>query len=256
MRIPGVDVRFAIIRIASTAALFTAWEWYGSQPGQFALPPPSKVFPALVESIVDGGLVQAAIGTLWVGAVGFSIAAVLGVTLGLVIANVSWADNTLTPLVNAAYAAPITMLVPIIGIYTGLGFTGKVTLVVLFAFFVILINTEAGVRQVREDLVETARSFEASRIQIARHVMLPSTMPFILNGLRLGVGRAVRGAIVAELLLLVSNLGLFLIRAGATFNMPRLMAGIFFTMLMGYAVMWFAGYLERRSLRWRGEATY
>ncbi len=229
------------MRIASTALFLLAWEWYGSQADQFAIPAPSKVAPALIDSILRGGLLQAAAGTLFVAAVGFAIAAVLGVSMGLLIGNVKWADNTLTPLVNAAYAAPITMLVPILGIYVGLGFTGKVTLVVLFAFFVILINTEAGVRQVRDDLVETARSFNATRSQILQAVMVPSTMPFIFAGLPFGVGRAVRGAIVAELLLLVSNLGAFLIRAGSTFNMPRLMAGIVFTMLMGYVVIWGAG---------------
>lgn len=256
IRLPAVEPKFVIVRLVSTAVFLLAWQWYGSQPDQFAIPPPSRVAPALVDSIMRGGLLQAAVGTLTVAAVGFCIAAVLGVSMGLLIGNVRWADNTLTPLVNAAYAAPITMLVPIIGIYVGLGFTGKVALVVMFAFFVILINTEAGVRQVREDLVETARAFNATHSQILRSVMMPSTTPFIYSGLRLGVGRAVRGAIVAELLLLVSNLGAFLIRAGATFNMPRLMAGIVFTMLLGYVIMWFAGYVERRSLRWRGEATY
>lgn len=139
---------FWLLRLASVAAFLGFWQWYGSQPTQYAVAPPSEVLPELVEGITNGVLPEAMLGTLEFMIVGLAIAAVLGIAIGLLIAASEVADNTLTPLVNSAYAAPITLLIPIIGVYTGIDFWGKVFLVVAFAIFVILINTEAGVRSV------------------------------------------------------------------------------------------------------------
>lgn len=245
---------FWLLRLASVAAFLGFWQWYGSQPTQYAVAPPSEVLPELVEGITNGVLPEAMLGTLEFMIVGLAIAAVLGIAIGLLIAASEVADNTLTPLVNSAYAAPITLLIPIIGVYTGIDFWGKVFLVVAFAIFVILINTEAGVRSVSGDMLETAAAFSLSRRQLVQHVIAPATTPYIMTGVRLGVGRAFRGAIVADLLLAVGNLGEVLVSAGSTFNIPLLLAGILFTTIVGYSLMTLVELLERRLIRWRPTA--
>jgi ABC-type nitrate/sulfonate/bicarbonate transport system permease component len=243
--------RFWTIRIASLAVLFLAWNWYGNQPTQYAVAPPAEVLADLVDNIANGVLLKALAGTLGIMLTGLLIAAVVGIALGLLIGSSEFADNTLTPLVNAGNTAPVTLLIPIIGVYTGIDFWGKVFLVFAFAVFVILINTEAGVRAVSSALIETAESFSLTRLQMVRHVVLPATTPYILTGLRLGVGRAFRGAIVADLLLAVANLGEVLITAGSTLNVSLLLAGILFTTLIGVVLMAVVELAEKRLMPWR-----
>jgi ABC-type nitrate/sulfonate/bicarbonate transport system permease component len=247
----GRTVASLALKVASVAAFFGAWQWYGSQPDQYAVAPPSKVLPSLWDGVVHENFLSALGGTFGFMLVGLAIATVLGVGLGLLIASSSVADNTLTPLVNAANTAPMTLLIPILGVYTGIDFWGKVFLVVAFATFVILINTEAGVRAMSGAYHETAESFCASRYQLIRHVVLPASAPYIITGVRLGVGRAFRGAIVADLLLSVAHLGEILVTAGSTFNTPRLLAGILFTTIVGVILMTIVEFAERRIIRWR-----
>jgi ABC-type nitrate/sulfonate/bicarbonate transport system permease component len=242
---------FVALRIASLVAGLGFWQWYGSRPDQYAVAPPTKVIPSLIDGITSGEFLVALGGTMGFMLVGLAIAAFLGIALGLLIASSEVADNTLTPLVNAANMAPMTLLIPIIGVYTGIDFWGKVFLVAAFAVFVILINTEAGVRAVSGALHETAESFSVTRWQLVRHVILPATTPYIATGLRLGVGRAFRGAIVADLLLAVAHLGEIIVTAGSTFNAPRMLAGILFTTIVGVVLMTLAELVERRATRWR-----
>lgn len=243
--------QFWTIRIASLAVFLLAWNWYGNQPTQYAVATPAEVFSDLVENVANGVLLKALVGTLAIMLTGLLIAAVVGIGLGLLIGSSEFADNTLTPLVNAGNTAPMTLLIPIIGVYTGIDFWGKVFLVFAFAVFVILINTEAGVRAVSSALIETAESFSLTRLQMVRHVVLPATTPYILTGLRLGIGRAFRGAIVADLLLAVANLGEILVTAGSTLNVSLLLAGILFTTLIGVLLMAVVEQAEKRLMPWR-----
>jgi NitT/TauT family transport system permease protein len=250
-RLSSRRAAWVALRIASIVAVLGLWEWYGNDPDQYAVAPPSDVFPSLWDGLADGTFLTALGGTFGFMFVGLAIASVIGVGLGLIVASSSVADNTLTPLINAANTAPMTLLIPILGVYTGIDFWGKVFLVVAFAVFVILINTEAGVRAVSGAYHETAESFCVSRYQLIRHVVLPASAPFIVTGMRLGVGRAFRGAIVADLLLAVANLGQILVTAGSTFNTPRLLAGILFTTIVGVILMGAVELAERRIIRWR-----
>lgn len=242
---------FWVLRILSLVLFLVAWQLYGDRPLQFAVAPPSEVLPDLIEGITGGEFTSAAVGTFVIMITGFLIAAVIGIGIGLAVASSDVADNTMTPIINAAYASPITLLIPIIGVYTGIDFWGKVFIVVAFAIFVIIINTEAGVRSVKRELIETAHSFSANDSQIIRKVVLPATTPYVLNGLRLGVARGFRGAIVADLLLAVANLGEVLVVAGSTFNVSKLLAGILFTTIIGFALMSLVDAAERHLTRWR-----
>lgn len=239
------------LRVLSVAAVLALWQWYGSRPDVFALAPFTRVGAALVRMVTSGEVVRAALGTLGIAAQGYALATVLGILGGFATGISAVARNTLDPIVNALYTAPMTLLIPVIGIWIGLGTRGKLFLVFMFSVFVILVNTAAGVRSVDPGLMETARSFGARRLKLYRDVLLPWSLPFILTGMRLGVGRAIRGAIVADMLLISSNLGRYLLEAGSTYRMDVLLAGILFTMLLGYGLMALARWIESRALRWR-----
>lgn len=236
------------LRVALFLAIIGVWEWYGNLPSTFAIAPFTDTAVAFVEGFTSGEFVSALGGTLATVAIGYSIAAVLGVGIGLWIGVSRYAQNAIEPLTNALYATPISLLIPVIAIYTGLGMQGRVILVVLWCIFEIIVTTSTGVRDVPGSLIDVARSFDASRRVLYTKVILPAARPHIVLGLRLGVARAMRGAVTAELLLAAANLGLVIMEAGARFNVPKLLAGILLTMLLGLALMTAAGALERRVL--------
>lgn len=239
------------LRAISLAVFLGAWEWYGLQDRNIAIAPVTEVVASLVEGLAGGELLGALGMTMLTFAVGYVISAILGVTFGVLIGVSKWATNTLEPLVHAAYATPTSLLIPILGIYTGFGFTGRVVLVVIWSVFEILIPTTTGVREIPRSLQEVGHSFGARGLAYYRMIVLPSAFPHIALGLRLAVGKAIRGAVTAEVLLAVANLGRVLINSGSTFNVPRLLATIVLIMLLGLALMRGAERLERRVLRWQ-----
>ena len=239
------------LRIVSFVVLLAAWQWYGSKPEMFAVAPPSQVMPALYEALSSGELLTAASGTLFTMAVGYLLAVVVGIVVGFGLALSVWARNTIEPIVNAGYSAPMALLIPILGAYIGLEFRGRMFLVLVWAVFVIIVNTAAGVREVPPPLLEMAQSFCLNRWSLYWKVILPSALPYILVGLRLGAGRALRGAVTAEILMSTTNLGKFLIEAGSTFDMPKLLAGIVFVIVLGLVIIQGAEYTEQRILSWR-----
>ena len=239
------------LRILSFVIFIAAWEWYGRRPDSFTVAPFTDVMQALYDGFASGEFTEALAGTFLAMITGYGIAVVLGVGIGLWIGVSSYARNTIEPLVNAGYATPVSLLIPVLGIYFGLGFQGRVTLVVLWCIFEIIVNTSAGVRDVSPALIETGRAFNASRRNLYRKVILPAAAPHIMLGLRLGVAKAIRGAITAELLLAAANFGKLMLAAGSTFNIPKLLAGILLTVLMGVALMAIATRIEKRVMQYR-----
>jgi NitT/TauT family transport system permease protein len=240
-----------LLRTASILVLLAVWQWYGSNTVHFATPPPTKVFPALWDGLAHGDLLKSTAGTLLTLSVGMVISIVLGLILGFAIALFPWARNTLDPLVDAAYAMPVTMLIPVIGVYTGLDFRGRVFIVITYVALVIVISTSTGVRDVPRDLLETGRAFGMRGRDLWRAVIFPSALSHIASGIATGVARGIRGAITAELLLIAADLGAYILSAQATLETDKLLAGILWTLLLGYVLYAAALWLERRLLRWR-----
>lgn len=242
----------AALPVAFLAVLVLAWEIVGRQPGQYLFPPPTKVVPFLGQALANGTLVGPLVGTLALLALGFVIAVPIGLIVGVLLALSEWAENTLGPLVVAAYATPMVLIIPVVGIYLGFGLAAKTLLVVAFAVFPIIVNTEAGVRNVPGSLEEVARSFGASRRQVLRLVTAWAAMPQILVGLRLGLTRGFKGAILADVLLLVANVGSYLLKAQSTFNTTALIAGVLAITTLGYLIVLIGLTAERLVIRRTG----
>ena len=245
------------LRTASILVLLAIWQWYGSDPVHFATPPPTDVFPALWEGLTEGGLVSASFGTMLTVGVGLTISIVIGLVVGFAVALFPWAKNTIDPLIDAAYAMPVTMLIPIIGVYTGLDFRGRVFIVISYVALVIVISTSTGVRDVPRDLLETGRAFGLRGWRMWRAVIFPSALSHIASGISTGVARGMRGAVTAELLLIAADLGAYILDAQARLLTDQLLAGILWTLLLGYMLYTIALRIENRLLRWRtiGEVT-
>lgn len=241
------------LRVLSLVVLLLLWEWWGRDPTNFATPPPSRVFPELIDGITSGRLPLATLTTLSSVAVGMLLSIVIGLVIGFAIPLFKWAKNTIDPLVDAVYAMPVTMLIPIVGVYTGLGFRGRVFIVVTYVAMVIVMGTATGVREVDKGVIEAARSLGASGFRLWRSVVFPAALPHIGSAVTIGVARGVRGAVTAELLLIAAGLGAIILRAGSSFDTVGLMAAILWTLLLGYVLYALAAAAERRMLSWRGD---
>jgi ABC-type nitrate/sulfonate/bicarbonate transport system permease component len=236
---------------ASIALFFALWEIVGQSGLILSVVPPTDVFPALAQLFRDGGLMSATLGTLWIAAVGFLIGGVLGVVFGAVIGTSDRWANVFDPIVSGAFAVPISMFIPVITVYLGLEFEAKVALVVLFNIFVVIVNTATGIREVPESILEMARAFNTDRRDVYRRIVFPWASPYIITGLRIGVGRSVAGAILADLLLRAQNLGLVIREAQGSFQLAELLAAVFFITIVAALTMGLARLIEWRLMRWK-----
>jgi NitT/TauT family transport system permease protein len=181
---------------------------------------------------------------------GYCIAALIGIGLGLAMASSERAKQALQPWVSGLYATPTVALGPLFILWMGIGIWSKVLVVIMLVLFPVAINTEAGLRTTSTRLIETLRCFGASRWQIFFKLSLPSAMPFILAGLKLGIGRGLIGVVVAELFGSRAGVGQLISQSAETFNMPNLFVGV--VLLAAAGVVLIAGFtwLERRLVPW------
>ena len=229
--------------VLSIALFFVLWELLGQSGAFIAIVPPSVVLPDLWQEILHGEILAATFGTLSNAAIAFVIGAVLGVSK-------RW-SAVFDPIVSASFSVPVSMFIPLIAVYFGLEFQSKVILIVLFNIFVIIINTATGIREVPPSVIEMARAFEVERFSLYRHVVLPWASPYIITGLRIGLGRSVQGAILADLFFRTQNLGLVIRNAAGTFDMSQLLGSVFFITIIAASTMGLARIVEWRLLRWK-----
>jgi len=158
--------------------------------------------------------------------VGFVIASIAGIVIGLLTATFDRVSLILTPWISGLYATPIIAVAPLLILWFGVGIWSKIAVVISLVVFPMIISTEAGIRHTDAQLIEAARSFSATQQQIFTKVMLPSALPLILAGLRLGVGRGLIGVVVGELAGSRAGIGYLINEASQVFNMPELFAGV------------------------------
>jgi NitT/TauT family transport system permease protein len=237
-----------------TVVMFVAvWQvigWMGVVNPLF-LSAPSRVWTAGVALVESGELWMhikvSGIEFIW----GYALSVVIGVPLGICLGWYRRFNYALDPFVNAFYAAPRVAFLPLIVIWLGIGIYSKLTLIVLSAIFPILLNSRDAVKTTPHNLLEAARSFQASQWQIFRTIVLPSAVPFILAGLRLGAGRALIGVFVAELYIAQAGVGFMITQAGATFNTDIVLVGVVVFSVAGMATMELLTQIERRFDKWR-----
>jgi NitT/TauT family transport system permease protein len=238
------------LRGLSVAVFLAVWEWYGRQI--FLIAPPSEVAFTLYEQLlVERTLAWALADAARQAVLGYLIAVVVGVPFGFLLGFSEFAGNVFDPIIDALYVTPIVALVPLIIVWFGIGLAPKVFLVAIFAVFAIIINTEAGITETPEGMVQAAKVFGASDRQVYTQVHLRHSLPYVLTGLRMGSGRAVRGMVVAELFISADKLGSYLVNAGSQFNIDQLFAGIALLSITGYVVVQSFEGLESYLLQYR-----
>jgi NitT/TauT family transport system permease protein len=184
---------------------------------------------------------------------GYALAILIGVPLGLLIGGFRVAEAALGIYVTAGYAMPLVALVPLLILWLGLGFAVKVSVVFLMALFPICINTWLGVVAVPKTLIEVGKSFVAPDLVILRRIVLPATLPYIMAGVRLAVGRAVVAMVIAEFFTTISGLGAVIINSANNFDTATMFVPIIILMLMAVGLNWLIGWVERRVAPWQAE---
>jgi NitT/TauT family transport system permease protein len=183
--------------------------------------------------------------------VGFSLAVFVGVPLGVLLGWYRRCYALFEPLITMLYTTPRVALLPLLILWLGIGLTSKIAVVFLGALFPILINVIAGMRTIDETLLMCARSFGATDRKIFMTLALPSSVPFTLAGLRIGVGRALVGVVVGEMVASTGGIGHMMSVAGATFQTDKVFVGIILIASFGYAVTTLINRFERRFDSWR-----
>jgi ABC-type nitrate/sulfonate/bicarbonate transport system permease component len=239
------------VRTRSIAVFFAIWEYYGRRMDPIFMAPPSAIFAAALELIQSGALAKALVQTLWPFAVGIALTVVLGILLGIVMAQWRVLEYVLDPFINALYAIPRIALIPLIILWAGLEFVGKVSILVSVAIFPITVNTFSGIRDVRGAMLEIGRAYGATEWQIFWKIVLPAAVPFIMAGIRLAVGLAIIGIIVAEFFTAISGLGGMIVEYANVFATAKLFVPIIVIALVGVVLAEFVMWLERRMSRWR-----
>jgi ABC-type nitrate/sulfonate/bicarbonate transport system permease component len=233
------------------AMVLIAWETavrVTNTPKWF-LPAPSDVLRSLV---VDRAiLLPNAMVTLSEVLLGFGLALLTGIGLGIAIYRSPTLERALYPIVIASQTVPIPALAPLLLIWFGPDLFMKVLVTALVGFFPITVNTVEGLRATDRDVVNLLRSFGASRGTVFRLAEFPSSLPFVFAGARIAVAICVIGAIFGELVGARAGLGYLMVRAMAQFETPRLLAAIVLLSFMGIGLFAAVGLIERMALPWR-----
>jgi ABC-type nitrate/sulfonate/bicarbonate transport system permease component len=214
---------------------------------------PSQIVLVGYELTMSGVLPENLLFTLGNFFVGFSFAAVIGVLIGLITGWYRPLGKAFDPFLTAMLGTPRIVLLPLITLWVGVGFSSKILIVFIAGVFPIILNTMVGVRNLDPKLTRVTKCFGASAIQTFITVALPGSLPQIVSGLRVGIGQSLVGVIAAEMFVSTGGIGYFVAQSSANFNIDRVFVGITVIIIMGILITNSVKWLESRSLKHRVE---
>jgi NitT/TauT family transport system permease protein len=242
-----------LLGILSVGGFILVWEFAARTNliSEFFLGSPVGVIEAAIVEVQVPRFWRDVATSLTEFALGYVLAVILGVPLGIALGWYRRLGYVFEPMMNFFYATPRIALLPLIVLIFGLTIWSKIAVVFLGAFVTILINTYSGVRRVDPTLVSVAKTFGASDRRMFSSVVLPGSVPFILAGLRLGVGRALIGVVVAELYAATAGLGFMITVASNNLQVNRVLFATFVLILIGFTSVEATRRLEQRFAAWR-----
>lgn len=244
------QLRSVLSNWAGLIAIAVIWEVSAQVVDLTWLPPLSSVLARLVELFATGEITPHLVQSFGSLVLGFSVALVLGLGIGLAMGLNKWIYAALDSYVNALLFTPGLIFAPILFAIFGLSYWTRVSVVVIYAAFIIVINTAAAVRNVDRPLLEMAASYGATRWTTVRRIVLPDAYPLIIAGLRMGVGRAVKGMVNGEIFISLVGLGGLVSRYGKQFDFTSVWALSLFIMLLAVAINKGVSQIERRLTGW------
>jgi ABC-type nitrate/sulfonate/bicarbonate transport system permease component len=243
-------VRNVTVNWVGMLVIALIWEAAGQAFNQPWLPPLSRVLMRMVELFTTGGLSQHLLASLTSLAIGFLIALVIGLVVGILMGLFNSIYAALDVYVNAMLFTPGLIFAPILFAIFGLSDATRISVVVIYAVFIIIINTAAAVRNVDRPLIEMAASYGANRTITVFRIVLPDAFPLIIAGLRMGVGRAVKGMVNGEMFIALIGIGGQAARYGKQFDFTSVWAISVFIMALAVVINQLVTWLEKRMTAW------
>lgn len=229
-----------------------AWEALGRLLAFHFFPPLSRVLDSMVRLVQSGAVGTNLLASLSALAVGFGASVAIGVVVGILMGRLPLVEVAIGPYVNALLAAPSLIFVPILFIFFGVSGMTRVAVVFLYTVFIIIANTATAVRTVDHALVEMGRVFGASPSKLLRRVILPDALPLTMAGIRVGMGRAVKGMINGEMFIAYVGLGAQLKTLGGAFDAAGVLAILLIVIAVAAVAGWLVQTLDRRLTWWAG----
>jgi NitT/TauT family transport system permease protein len=245
----------AVAGAISLAAIAVAWEAVSRLGGvsPLFLPAPTAIAAEAGRMLASGELIRhLAVSLVRIGA-GFALGAAAGTAAGLGLGSSRLAEAVGNPLIAATYPIPKIALLPLMILWLGIGEAPKVAMIALGVFFPVAINTYAGVRDTEPLMVKAAVSLGAGRAQVLRKVVLPSALPLILAGYRLGAGIALLLVVSAEMINATAGVGFLILHAGDLMLTGKLMVGLAVLSLLGLASTGALRALEGWLVPWKDD---
>jgi ABC-type nitrate/sulfonate/bicarbonate transport system permease component len=230
--------------------LFALWWVTSANSTNFYFPPLSRIIDSLVEEWFGPRLADDVLPSLLRLAAGYFIAAIVGVTLGVLIGTYKRLRDLLEPVLEFFRAIPPPVIVPILMLIFGIENTMKIVVIAFGCMWPILLNTAEGVRAVDSVLSDTARTYRISGVARLRHLILPAASPQIAAGLRQGLSVAIILMVISELFAASDGLGFAIVQAQRSFAIPEMWAGMIMLGLLGFLLSLLFRLVENRWLAW------
>ena len=242
-----------VLGTVTVIVVMILWEliWQSGRISPLFFSGPSAVAQRFVHELVNGNLLSDIAYSGRNFLVGFSLACLVAIPLGVLLGWYRFFRMLVDPFLNAFYATPRIAFIPLIIIWFGIGMWSKVFIIFLAVLFPVLINTIAGVKNLDPDLLKAARAYCALDRQIFMTIALPSSVPFILAGVRQGVAHGLIGVIVGEIFAGNEGIGFMIAYAGQTFATDLLLCGVLITATAGMVITAIADRIQRHFSKWR-----
>jgi len=245
-----------VLGTATIVAMLLVWQIL---PSLVPMKAGTKLFFAVPSQVAGTLWTMFSTGSVWAPlgvsalafAIGLALAILAGLPLGVLIGRSPTLNAMLDPFITAFNATPRLVFLPLLLLWFGIGMWSKVAVVFLGALFPLLINTYEGVRNADRLLINVVRSFGATEWDIARLVVVPNALPFIMVGLRLAIGRAVLGVVVAEFFGSQEGLGVVMVRAASAFKVDVVFAGLIIFAALSLLMTGLVKLVEDRLSSWR-----
>lgn len=243
-------------RVILAIALLSLWEIlvrYGIFD-EFWVSRPSAIGATLWIFFSTGYVYPHLYATMQEAVVGLVVGSIGGILLGFLLAQSEYITRVTQPFIFFLYSIPRIALAPLFVLWFGVGLTSKVITIFVIVFFLLLVNTMTGIRNVDPHLVRGLRAMGATRFQIARMVTLPSTLVWILAGLQIAIPNAVIGAVIAEYVGSTRGLGHLILFASSNLDTTTLLSAVTVLGAISIIISQMTTYMEARLLRWRANA--
>lgn len=236
--------------LLSLAIFFGLWQIVGMHTNPILFTTPLKVVKAFWDLLTNGTLLPAFGGALRDLGIGYGLAAVVGLVAGLVMGRSPVLERMLNPYVNFFQATPLIALVPLVIIWFGVTLEARVAVIFILAVWSIIINTTTGVKGTDPTLLDVGRVYKLNPAQVVGHVQLPNAVPHIFAGLRIALGKALIGMMIAQMEISLTGLGGIVINYGDAFKTAYLLAGVVTASMVGVVAAMLLEVIRKRVFPW------